>query len=86
MTSPWRLTARQAECLDARLLYGSVVSAAVALGIVQKTADQHVERAFRRMRLREGNQTGFALFVMWAKWRLTGDPYLQWKAPHASDV
>lgn len=63
--SPWKLTPREAEVLDALCEHGSAKLAARYLGIAVKTAEEHSSCAKQKI----SGGTGVVKLLIWDRWR-----------------
>lgn len=68
--SPWRLTPRQAETMDAMVEHGCYKLAARAMGVDEDTVMQHVWMANKKMGFHVGNLTKY---IQWDRWRRSSD-------------
>lgn len=66
MSNPWKLTARQVDCMTCLVGISGGCNKLVArnLGIDVRTVDTHMARAFKRM----GVKTRIQAAIQWDRW------------------
>lgn len=65
--NPWRLTARQADVIDALCETGSRKGAALHLGLSDGAVKDHVERIRTKMQAEFGDH--YRYILRWDRWR-----------------
>jgi DNA-binding NarL/FixJ family response regulator len=77
--SPWNLTPRQADVMDAMVEHGCHKLAGRALGIDEDTVMQHIWMANKKMGFHSGH---LVKYIQWDRWRRSEKLEDQWRIAH----